>query len=390
MDTCQRVSGPFCPPRLVQPLATQVPSANRSEGGSFFLSTDSKPRLRWTADLHERFVDAVEQLGGAEKATPKSVMKLMNIKGLTLYHLKSHLQKYRLGKHSTRVNNAENRQARATDVVSTDSPNQALSEKMQIAEALNIQIEVQRKLQEQLEVQKRLQVRIEAQGRYLQSILEKAQKTLGGQSISNVELGIAQAELSDLAAKVYADISTGNLMRHAAAACFDTNVAAESSFESCITSMAPKERFQSANIGDSRWSDKKRTRLLSTENGVHESGKYIGDAFQRIVDVGGCVNLQMPKSEEQACHAHRTDLNLMSGTDREERGLIQNAMKTMLCTGPFPNKEETLWQTVKDPKKPLMCSAHSISRRSLDLNIVDSANGVDDEKRLNTCSGYAC
>lgn len=30
------------------------------------LTTDPKPRLRWTADLHERFVDAVTQLGGPD------------------------------------------------------------------------------------------------------------------------------------------------------------------------------------------------------------------------------------------------------------------------------------------------------------------------------------
>jgi len=29
------------------------------------LTSDPKPRLRWTSDLHERFVDAVTQLGGA-------------------------------------------------------------------------------------------------------------------------------------------------------------------------------------------------------------------------------------------------------------------------------------------------------------------------------------
>ena len=30
------------------------------------LTTDPKPRLRWTAELHERFVDAVTQLGGPD------------------------------------------------------------------------------------------------------------------------------------------------------------------------------------------------------------------------------------------------------------------------------------------------------------------------------------
>ena len=30
------------------------------------LSTDAKPRLKWTPELHQRFVDAVNQLGGAE------------------------------------------------------------------------------------------------------------------------------------------------------------------------------------------------------------------------------------------------------------------------------------------------------------------------------------
>ncbi|KAD6453931.1 hypothetical protein E3N88_08637 [Mikania micrantha] len=143
------------------------------------LTTDPKPRLRWTAELHERFVDAVAQLGGPDKATPKTIMRVMGVKGLTLYHLKSHLQKFRLGKQPHKEFNdhsIKNERASALEL----QINSASSSGMTGLSMNEMQIEVQRRLHEQLEVQRHLQLRIEAQGKYMQSILEKACQTLAG------------------------------------------------------------------------------------------------------------------------------------------------------------------------------------------------------------------
>ncbi|XLT09203.1 hypothetical protein HN51_054996, partial [Arachis hypogaea] len=65
-----------------------------------------------------------------------------------------------------------------------------------IAEALRHQIEVQKRLKEQLEVQKKLQMRIEAQGKYLQAVLEKAQRILSMEGSGN-NLEASRAQLTE-------------------------------------------------------------------------------------------------------------------------------------------------------------------------------------------------
>ncbi|MED6220037.1 hypothetical protein PIB30_041208 [Stylosanthes scabra] len=172
----------------------------------FVLSTDAKPRLKWTPELHQIFIEAVHQLGGAEKATPKSLMRVMGIQGLTLYHLKSHLQKYRLGKSQHLETCSDNQQEDCRKIKGSNghcSKENSFGEQKQItenkiAQAFHMQMEVQRKLCEQIEVQKHLQLRIEAQGKYLHSVLKKAQDALQGYNSSTVGLELTKSELSQL------------------------------------------------------------------------------------------------------------------------------------------------------------------------------------------------
>ncbi|XP_042441967.1 myb family transcription factor PHL8-like isoform X1 [Zingiber officinale] len=207
----------------------------------------AKQRLKWTRQLHEMFVVAVSQLGGADKATPKAVMRKMEVPGLTLHHLKSHLQvicspihlllsflfpilfseadgknpliqKYRLAKDQD--SKMLHQQNNLTDELgSHDQENGAQPE---CETMLRMQMEMRSKLQQQIEVQRHLQLRIEAQGKYLQSVLKKAQETLAGYSENNTTaLEAAKTELAELVSAV----ETGTLRY----------LHGERSNESCLT-----------------------------------------------------------------------------------------------------------------------------------------------------------
>uniref|UniRef100_A0A2P2KDN8 Protein PHR1-LIKE 1-like isoform X1 n=3 Tax=Rhizophora mucronata TaxID=61149 RepID=A0A2P2KDN8_RHIMU len=160
----QKAQIPQCQPVLSEELGA---TSRRTPGQV------AKPRMRWTPELHEAFVEAVNQLGGCERATPKGVLKLMKVEGLNIYHVKSHLQKYRTARYKPEL--VKSSEGTSETILSPISPKKSLDLKPNIglSEALRMQMQVQKQLHEQLEIQRNLQLRIEEQGRYLQMMFEK-------------------------------------------------------------------------------------------------------------------------------------------------------------------------------------------------------------------------
>ncbi|KAG0454489.1 hypothetical protein HPP92_023781 [Vanilla planifolia] len=151
--------------KLVTVKEAEQSSALLRTPGFQLQKQNNKTRIRWTPDLHEKFIKCVDCLGGAEKATPKAILKLMDSDELTVYHIKSHLQKYRNAK------------------CLPEPSQECLYSSMQITETLQIQLELQRHLHEQLEIQRNLQIRIEEQSRQLEKIFKEQTKSEGNNII---------------------------------------------------------------------------------------------------------------------------------------------------------------------------------------------------------------
>ncbi|KAI4969624.1 hypothetical protein ZWY2020_000538 [Hordeum vulgare] len=84
-------------------------SRNRINGGddssknkesTYISTTQKKPRVEWTIALHNKFLEAINEIG-LNRAAPKKIWELMNVDYLTRESIASHLQKYRL--HLKRV-----------------------------------------------------------------------------------------------------------------------------------------------------------------------------------------------------------------------------------------------------------------------------------------------
>ncbi|KAI4337262.1 hypothetical protein L6164_015701 [Bauhinia variegata] len=82
-------------------------------------STQKKPRVVWSVELHRKFVAAVNQLG-IDKAVPKKILDLMNVEKLTRENVASHLQKYRL--YLKRISCVTNQQAHMVAALGSADP----------------------------------------------------------------------------------------------------------------------------------------------------------------------------------------------------------------------------------------------------------------------------
>ncbi|KAJ4884003.1 Two-component response regulator ARR11 [Raphanus sativus] len=83
-------------------------------------SSSKKARVVWSFELHQKFVNAVNQIGCDHKAGPKKILDLMNVPWLTRENVASHLQKYRL--YLSRLEKGKELKCYSGGVKNMDSP----------------------------------------------------------------------------------------------------------------------------------------------------------------------------------------------------------------------------------------------------------------------------
>lgn len=220
-------------------LRSDEPTTWKKKGkgsGSSSGSKSNKLRLRWTPELHSLFVEAVHHLNGPENATPKQIMNYMKIEGLTTFHIKSHLQKYRLNcsqakeeavavvggmaaqvASSIAVTGAtrETRGTRMTADTSIPRPDRRETARKKqksvatpelttrsdvenhhkrIEQALEVQMQMQKRLKEQLEEQRKLQLSMQAQEQHIRELKEELERSKAEDKVGSREKYIEEGQ----------------------------------------------------------------------------------------------------------------------------------------------------------------------------------------------------
>ncbi|EXC35024.1 hypothetical protein L484_017725 [Morus notabilis] len=176
----------------------------------------SSTPMEWRSTHNRSLHDEIGRV--TRGATPKSLLGVMGVKGITLYHLKSHLQKYRLGKYSikewTQVPKKGSSSSLDITTLGFLPCHQAEGYEL-IDEGLELQKEIQAKLNLKIEAslqittshkdpelaERRLQMCQEAERRYLNTALGTARKMLANPYVMSATAGtgvVFEQDVTDL------------------------------------------------------------------------------------------------------------------------------------------------------------------------------------------------
>uniref|UniRef100_A0A166EB26 MYB-CC type transcription factor LHEQLE-containing domain-containing protein n=1 Tax=Daucus carota subsp. sativus TaxID=79200 RepID=A0A166EB26_DAUCS len=263
------------------------------------LSSDAKPRLKWNPQLHQKFVHAVAQLGGADSNT--------EIFDEADGHSWAYI-KYRLGKGQQSQSSLDDDQA----------------------------------------------------GKYLHSVLKKAQDTLSGCNASSAEVELAKTELSQLVSMV------------------------DSGCPSSSLSMLTEIHGSILRSSEKKPSRGTRSSLESSLTSSESSGRKEGHFQEHETEEITNINPNSPELSLMEMHSHKNSIPAEQGNGRKrsECSLFEgDSVDQPLWKRPKAQRTDQL--TRFDFLETLDLNSHyssnlEFSRKEIDLNSkdVEQSDGI--------------
>ncbi|KAG6525905.1 hypothetical protein ZIOFF_015878 [Zingiber officinale] len=178
-----------CEEDLLLPRSTERERESEREGAKEKIGIDEARRIAGEEKRAEDFAILPEASirVALSRATPKGVLRIMGVPGLTIYHVKSHLQKYRLAKYVPDFS-ADGTISEKKDVEDLISGLGSTSMDWlcgleiiyfaQIAQNISPDFTLLSCWSTRIDdiIQRQLQQRIEAQGEYLKKIIEEQER----------------------------------------------------------------------------------------------------------------------------------------------------------------------------------------------------------------------